>query len=99
LNPSIWIVTSYLATGSLGNEYRPCPSVVVVNIVPSVMFVAVTLTPGITAPLGSFTTPERLPPICAVAVLARKSAKKTKRNPRGIRIMRSIVRGDQSPLL
>ena len=93
LNPSICMVTSYLATGSFGNEYSPCPSVVVVNIVPSVVFVAVTLTPGMTPPLGSLTIPERLPPTWAAAVVAKESARDdATANPRAIRIIPTIVR-------
>ena len=41
-----------------------------VNIVPSTVFVAVTLTPGMTPPLGSLTVPDRLPLTCAEARLA-----------------------------
>ena len=41
----------------------------VVNIVPSTVLVAVTLTPGMTPPLGSLTVPDRLPPTCALTAV------------------------------
>src|SRR5712671_2554844 len=87
LNPSIWRVTSYLATGSLGNEYSPWPSVTVLSIVPRTVLVAVTVTPGTTPPVGSLTVPLILPPTWAnegaeSEKMARGAKKKHKKETR-----------------
>ena len=57
-----------MPTGTLGNEWNPCPLVMLSNRVPMALFVTVTAAPGSMAPVGSFTVPEMLPRACANAV-------------------------------
>src|SRR5262249_33273823 len=51
--------------GSAGKSKRPTSLVVVVRVALVALFVTVTVTPGITAPVESFTSPVIVPRVCA----------------------------------
>jgi hypothetical protein len=77
-------------------EYRPSSFVTAVRTCPVWVFVAVILTPGITAPLSSFVVPERLAfASCAVAAGAQQ-IRQTKIKTAHNKFLRAVDRIDAS---
>src|SRR6185503_16002440 len=65
LNPSSSLFTVYSPGGNAGKSNRPTSLGTVVRVALVALFTTVTVAPGITAPVESFTSPVMVPRVCA----------------------------------
>src|SRR5439155_2816481 len=65
LNPSSSVFTVYVPGGNAGKSNRPTSLLDVVRVALVALFTTVTVAPGITAPVESFTSPVIVPSVCA----------------------------------
>src|SRR5438128_9012998 len=65
LKPSSSLFTVYGPGGSAGKSYRPTSLLEVVRVALVALLITVTVAPGTTAPVESFTSPVMVPSVCA----------------------------------
>src|SRR5207249_3226553 len=73
LNPSSSLFTVYGPGGNAGKSNRPTALLDVVRVALVALFTTVTVAPGITAPVASFTSPVIVPSVCAMQGEQRSS--------------------------
>src|SRR6266513_1318530 len=65
LKPESSVVTVYVPGGNAGKSNRPTSLLAVVRVALVALFITVTVAPGTTAPVESFTSPVMVPSVCA----------------------------------
>src|SRR5438477_3904770 len=92
LKPLISVFTVYGPGGKAGTSNRPTALLTVVRVALVALFTTVTVAPGTTAPLESFTSPVMVPSVCATHGAQR--SKQVKPRNRVRRIGNDSFRGE-----